>query len=99
MTDNKNNSAVDPSIAALRARIAELESQQANMSTNKLMIKLSANKPSVASVYGLGRFPVSLHGKQWQRLVDFSNTITAFIAANPQLLIDDRPVKAEPVKA
>lgn len=40
------------------------------------------------SVYGLGRFPVSLYRSQWERLLapDTVAQINAFIAANASLL-------------
>ena len=34
------------------------------------------------SVYGLGRFPVTLYKEQWLKLLDMSDDIRAFIAAN-----------------
>ena len=38
------------------------------------------------SVYGLGRFPVTLYKDQWEKLLDMSDDIRAFIQENePQL--------------
>ena len=34
------------------------------------------------SVYGLGRFPVTLYPEQWERLLGMSDEIKAFIAEN-----------------
>ncbi len=34
------------------------------------------------SIYGMGRFPVTLYKEQWLRLLDMSSEIRAFIAAN-----------------
>ena len=34
------------------------------------------------SVYGLGRFPVTLYKEQWAKLLDMAEEIRAFIAAN-----------------
>jgi hypothetical protein len=34
------------------------------------------------SVYGMGRFPVTLYKEQWLKLLDMSDDIRAFIAAN-----------------
>ena len=31
------------------------------------------------SVYGLGRFPVTLYKEQWRRLLDMADEIRAFI--------------------
>ena len=34
------------------------------------------------SVYGLGRFPVTLYKEQWQKLLDMAEDIRAFIKEN-----------------
>ena len=34
------------------------------------------------SVYGLGRFPVTLYKEQWLKLLDMAEDIRTFIAAN-----------------
>lgn len=46
-----------------------------------LTMKVSANKGAL-SVYGLGRFPVTLYAEQWGRLLDNADAIRAFIEAN-----------------
>lgn len=38
------------------------------------------------SVYGLGRFPVTLYRSQWERLLAAHEDIGAFITANASLL-------------
>jgi hypothetical protein len=38
------------------------------------------------SVYGLGRFPVTLYKEQWTRLLDMANDIRAFIKDNESKL-------------
>lgn len=68
-------------------RIAQLEATIANMkaaSQRKLSLKVS-DKGAV-SLYGLGRFPVTLYGTQWERLVGEVEHIKAFIEANKSLL-------------
>jgi hypothetical protein len=42
------------------------------------------------SVYGLGRFPVTLYKEQWVRVLDMANDIRAFIKEN------DSRLKAKP---
>jgi hypothetical protein len=34
------------------------------------------------SIYGLGRFPVTLYKEQWKKLLDLKDDILAFLAAN-----------------
>lgn len=41
-----------------------------------------ASSGGALSVYGLGRFPVTLYRSQWERLLGAADEITAFIAAN-----------------
>jgi amino acid permease len=38
------------------------------------------------SVYGLGRFPVTLYKEQWQRLLEKTDEIKAFISENDSQL-------------
>ena len=38
------------------------------------------------SVYGLGRFPVTLYKEQWKRLLDISEEIKTFLKENDHLL-------------
>ena len=43
---------------------------------------LKVSEKGGLSVYGLGRFPVTLYKEQWLKLLDMSADIRAFIAAN-----------------
>jgi hypothetical protein len=38
------------------------------------------------SIYGLGRFPVTLYQEQWTKLLDMADDIRAFIAENQDRL-------------
>jgi hypothetical protein len=38
------------------------------------------------SIYGLGRFPVTLYQEQWTKLLDMADDIRAFIAENQDKL-------------
>jgi hypothetical protein len=46
----------------------------------KLAMKVS--EKGALSVYGMGRFPVTLYKEQWLRLLTMADEIEAFIAAN-----------------
>ena len=49
-------------------------------------IRMKVSEKGAVSIYGMGRFPVTLYKEQWLRLLDMSANIRAFIAANePQL--------------
>jgi hypothetical protein len=51
---------------------------------NKLTIKASAK--GGVSVYGLGRFPVTLYKEQWERVGEIMPKINEFIVANSATL-------------
>jgi hypothetical protein len=44
-------------------------------------IRLKVSEKGAVSVYGMGRFPVTLY-KEWLKLLDMSDDIRAFIAVN-----------------
>ena len=45
-------------------------------------IRMKVSEKSTVSVYGMGRFPVSLYKEQWLKLLNMSDEIRAFIAEN-----------------
>lgn len=45
-------------------------------------ISLKVSEKGGLSVYGLGRFPVTLYKEQWLKLLDLSDEIRSFIASN-----------------
>jgi hypothetical protein len=49
-------------------------------------IRLKVSEKGAVSVYGMGRFPVTLYKEQWLKLLDMSDDIRAFIAANEEKL-------------
>jgi hypothetical protein len=44
--------------------------------------RLKVSEKGAVSVYGMGRFPVTLYKEQWLKLLEMSDDIRAFIAAN-----------------
>lgn len=49
-------------------------------------ISLKVSEKGGVSVYGLGRFPVTLYKEQWLKLLDLSDQIRGFIAENEEKL-------------
>lgn len=45
-------------------------------------LSLKVSEKGGVSVYGLGRFPVTLYKEQWKKLLDMSEEIRNFIEAN-----------------
>ncbi len=76
--------------AALAAAKAENEALQAKKSTGG--IKLT--EKGGVSVYGLGRFPVTLYRSQWEQLFDRVDDIKAFIVKHQDKLAA-KPGQAE----
>jgi hypothetical protein len=69
---------------------AELERLRAeNESLKKRSSKgvsLRVSEKGGLSVYGLGRFPVTLYKEQWTRLLDMADDIRGFMAENQDKL-------------
>ena len=47
---------------------------------------LKVSEKGAMSVYGLGRFPVTLYREQWEKLLAMSDEIKGFIAENKDRL-------------
>ena len=45
-------------------------------------VTMKVSEKGGLSVYGMGRFPVTLYKEQWLKLLDMSDDIRAFIKAN-----------------
>jgi hypothetical protein len=45
-------------------------------------LSMKVSEKGAVSVYGLGRFPVTLYKEQWRRLLDMADDIRAFIREN-----------------
>jgi len=63
-------------ITRLREENERLKSQQGGRANMKVSEK------GALSVYGLGRFPVTLYKEQWTRLLSMADDIRAFIKEN-----------------
>jgi len=74
----------EPTKEDLMARIAELENKLGSKKTGKLEFKVG-DKGGV-SVYGLGRFPVTLYYEQWTKLLEATEELRAFLEANKSRL-------------
>ena len=49
-------------------------------------LTMKVSEKGALSIYGLGRFPVTLYRGQWERLMSAKPQIEAFIKANDTLL-------------
>jgi len=49
-------------------------------------VRMKVSEKGAVSVYGMGRFPVTLYKEQWLKLLDMSDEIRTFISANESQL-------------
>jgi len=80
----EGNAMAEPSKEELIARIAELEKQAG--SRRKGSLEFRVGEKGGVSVYGLGRFPVTLYYEQWVRLLDAADGLRAFLEENKSRL-------------
>lgn len=70
---------------------AEIERLRAENETLKKppargQLSLRVSEKGALSVYGLGRFPVTLYREQWEKLLGMADEIRRFIQDNDSLL-------------
>jgi hypothetical protein len=71
----------------MKAELERLRAENEALKKGKekgLTLKIS--EKGGLSVYGLGRFPVTLYKEQWTRLLDMADEIRTFIEANASKL-------------
>ncbi len=70
-------------LAALQEQIANLKAELKEKKKNTpKALSLKVSQKGAVSVYGLGRFPVTLYPAQMQRLLSIKEEIETFIADN-----------------
>jgi hypothetical protein len=70
----------EPTYEELKARLAEMEKKSAGRRTGELEFKVG--EKGGVSVYGLGRFPVTLYYEQWIRLLETGEKLREFLEEN-----------------
>lgn len=71
----------------IKAELERLRAEnQALKKTTARGLSLKVSEKGALSVYGLGRFPVTLYKEQWIKLLDMADDIRAFIKANDSQL-------------
>ena len=68
----------------LKAEIERLRAENENLKkpVQRGQISMKVSEKGALSVYGLGRFPVTLYREQWDKLLGVSDQIREFIAAH-----------------
>jgi hypothetical protein len=72
----------------LQAEIERLRAENENLKkpVSRGQMSLKVSEKGALSVYGLGRFPVTLYREQWEKLLGMSDQIKQFILDNDQQL-------------
>jgi hypothetical protein len=68
----------------LKAEIERLRSENENLKkpAQRGQISMKVSEKGGLSVYGLGRFPVTLYREQWDKLLGVADQIRGFIQAH-----------------
>jgi hypothetical protein len=71
-----------------RAELERLRAENAQLKIKKTAgeLSLKISEKGGLSVYGLGRFPVTLYKEQWRKLLDKAEEIETFLRENDTLL-------------
>ena len=75
---------VDMKAELERLRRENEELKQSKKRGGALSLKVS--QKGAVSLYGMGRFPVTLYKEQWTRVIEFADEIKKFIDENQSLL-------------
>jgi hypothetical protein len=71
----------------LKAELERLKAENEALKTSSRGSgSLRVSEKGAVSVYGLGRFPVTLYKEQWEKLLAMSDQIRGFITQNDHLL-------------
>ncbi len=77
---------------ALHAELERLKAENAALKTQTSRgVSIKVSEKGGVSIYGLGRFPVTLYKEQWAKLLDMADDIRAFIKAHDAQLKAKEP--------
>jgi hypothetical protein len=76
-----------PTEEELRAEIERLRAENENLKKPaRGQLSLKVSEKGALSVYGMGRFPVTLYREQWEKLLTMADQIREFIQENDEKL-------------
>jgi hypothetical protein len=71
----------------MQSELERLRAENAALKrTSSRGLSLKVSEKGALSVYGLGRFPVTLYKEQWTKLLGMADDIRTFIQANDSAL-------------
>ena len=67
----------------LKAELEKLRAENERLKSQRgRSVSLKVSEKGGVSVYGLGRFPVTLYKEQWTKLLDMADEIRSFLKEN-----------------
>jgi hypothetical protein len=64
----------------VKSELERLRAENAALKNRSIKgVSMKVSEKGGLSVYGLGRFPITLYKEQWSRLLDMSDDIRAFL--------------------
>ena len=74
----------------LKAELERLRNENAALKKGASTgIRMKVSEKGAVSIYGMGRFPVTLYKEQWLKLLDMSDDIRAFIFCKRSTIEDE----------
>ncbi|HEX4165673.1 MAG TPA: hypothetical protein VHZ55_09365 [Bryobacteraceae bacterium] len=71
----------------LKAELERLKAENESLKIRRSSsVSMKVSEKGAVSVYGLGRFPVTLYQEQWNKLLSMADEIKQFIAENKDKL-------------
>jgi hypothetical protein len=75
-----------PTESELQAELERLRAENESLKRPRGQMSLKVSEKGALSVYGMGRFPVTLYREQWEKLLEMKDVILHFIQENDTLL-------------
>ena len=71
-----------PTEAEMQAELERLRAENESLKRPRGQVALKVSEKGALSVYGMGRFPVTLYREQWEKLLGMGDEIRRFIQDN-----------------
>jgi len=75
-----------PSEQEMQAELERLRAENERLKRPRGQMSMKVSEKGALSVYGLGRFPVTLYREQWEKLLGMADEIRDFIRDNDSAL-------------
>lgn len=75
----------------MQAELERLRAENERLKRPRGQMSLKVSEKGALSVYGLGRFPVTLYREQWEKLLGMAGEIRDFIRDNDAALKKKEP--------